>query len=378
MAMRTLTDVFRELLREKGIDKVGSLSRRIPKRSSEKPLQEIALALLEEKGVIVKVKEPTTIAWDLEGKPTRGALFAYIPLSSSHLEKFEIVITGKDLKEKLSQLSYPYFIIDLMHWEKHTEKEKKKVALQASQSYGVIRDYLWGERLALTWVNEEFKEMANFPLDKVTAYEGPTWEFLNEKGIETVVLLDPWAEKDLSKEDFSAGAFIIGGIVDTGGTKKKTTPKIGEELEKRGIKVLRRRISLKGDIIGVPDRINLILEILLKMVLEGKPMDDAVLEVQSPLHAKWRLRKELPKHKKRFLIGGKKFLVVEKELFDEYSKWLNIRWEDFVQVLRELGFVALERKRIQHLNKISTPRLINGKLYRVILLKKAMMLCYNC
>jgi len=71
-------------------------------------------------------------------------------------------------------------------------------------------------------------------------------------------------------------------------------------------------------------------------------------------------------------------LIVEKELFDEYSKWLNIRWEDFVQVLRELNFVALERKRIQHLNKISSPRIINGKLYRVILLKRAMMLCYNC
>ena len=107
-------------------------------------------------------------------------------------------------------------------------------------------------------------------------------------------------------------------------------------------------------------------------------MEDAVLEVQSPLHAKWRLRKELPKHKKRFLIDGKKFLIVEKELFCEYSKWLNIRWEDFVQVVRELNFVALERKRIQHLNKISTPRIINGKLYRVILLKRAMMLCYNC
>ncbi|USS41671.1 tRNA (guanine-N2)-dimethyltransferase [Thermococcus aggregans] len=376
--MKKLSDVFKELLKEKGIDKIGSLSRRIPKRDSSRPLQEIAIAVLEGKGVIVKVNEPTTIAWDLEGKPTKGALFAYLPLNSSHLDKFEVVIEGKDLKEKLSQYRFPYFIIDLMHWEKHTEKEKRKVALQASQSYGVIRDYLWGDRLAVTWVNEEFKKLSNFPLEKVTAYEGSTWEFLKKEGIEEVVLLDPWAGEDLNEEDFSAGAFIIGGIVDTGGTKKKTTPKIGEELEKRGIKVLRRKISLRGDIIGVPDRINLILEIVLKMILEGKPMDDAVLEVQSPLHAKWRLRKELPKHKKRFLINGKKFLVVEKELFDEYSKWLNIRWEDFVQVLRELNFVALERKRIQHLNKISTPRIINGKLYRVILLKKAMMLCYNC
>lgn len=376
--MKKLGDILKEVLKEKGIEKIGSLSRRIPNRSSDKPLQEIAIALLENKGVIVQVNGPTTIAWDLEGRQTDKALFAYVPSNSSHLHKFKVIITGNDLREKISQSKWPYFVIDLMHWDKHTEKEKKKVALQASQSYGVIRDYLWGDRLALTWINEEFKKLANFPLDKITSYEGPTAEFIKKEGIDEVVLLDPWAEKDLSKEDFSTGAFIIGGIVDTGGTKKKTTPKIGEELERVGIKVKRRKISLKGDVIGVPDRINLILELLLKMVVEGKDMDKAILEVQSPLHAKWRLRKELPKHKIRFLIDGRKFLIVEKELFDEYSKWLNIRWEDFIQVLRELGFVALERKRIQQLNKISTPRIINGKLYRVILLKRAEMLCYNC
>ena len=373
MPMKKLSEIFAELLREKGIDKIGMLSKRY--RKSRNKLQDIALDVLEGKGAIVEVDEPTAIAWDLSGKRTEGAKYAYAP--SCIAKKFKVIISPGDLRARLPN-DYPYFIIDLMHWEKHTEKEKNKVALQAAQSYGVLRDYLWSELLALTWVNEEFKERAHFPLDRVTAYEGPTAEFLKEKGIDEVVLLDPRAEEVLSEKDFDVRAFIIGGIVDTGGTKKGTTAKIGEALESEGIKVRRRKIVLRGDIIGVPDRINHILKILLEMLVEGKSMEEAILTVQSPLHGRWRLRKELPKHKRRYLIDGKKYLIVEKELFDEYSKWLNIRWEDFVQVLRELNFVALERKRIHHLNKISMPRGINGKLYRVILLKRAALLCYNC
>lgn len=373
MPMKKLNEIFAELLKEKGIDKIGILSKRY--RKSKNKLQDIALDVLEGKGAIVEVDEPTAIAWNLSGRRTEGARYAYAP--SCIAKKFKVVVSPKELRDKLPK-DYPYFIIDLMHWEKHTEKEKDKVALQAAQSYGVLRDYLWSELLALTWVNEEFKEKAHFPLERVTAYEGSTAEFLKEKGIDEVVLLDPRAEEVLSEKDFDVRAFIIGGIVDTGGTKKGTTAKIGEALEGGEIKVRRRKITLRGDIIGVPDRINHILKILLEMLVEGKSMEEAILTVQSPLHARWRLRKELPKHKRRYLIDGRKYLVVEKELFDEYSKWLNIRWEDFVQVLRELNLIALERKRIHHLNKISVPRIINGKLYRVILLKRVALLCYNC
>jgi tRNA (adenine9-N1/guanine9-N1)-methyltransferase len=291
-------------------------------------------------------------------------------------DKFEMVLSPEELRSKLPE--WPYFIIDLYHWDRHTQKEKGKVCLQVSQSYGLLRDYFTGRELAVTWANDEFERMFKGPIDRITLYAGPTAEFLRENDIDEVVLLDPWAEEVLSEKDFDVGAFIIGGIVDTGGNKKKTTPKIGEELEKAVIKVRRRKIVLRGDVIGVPDRINRILGIILKMMVEGKSMDEAVYEFQEPLHARWRLRKELPKRAIRYKVNGKTYRVVEKELFDEYSRWLKIRWEDFVKVLRELDLIALERKRIHRLNKLSSPRIINGKLYRVILLKKAAMLCYNC
>lgn len=379
MPMKKLSKIFSEILTKRGIDKVGSLSKRIPNRESKNPIQDIAVAVLEDKGVIAEINSPTALAWDLKGNKTRGAEFAFVPLSSKYLPKFNIVLRGEDIMRELKKHSYPLFIIDLMHWEKHTLKEKRKVALQVAQSYGVIRDYLWGDLLNVTWVKEEFKKLAGgFPIERVNIHEVSTADFLKKEGMDEVILLDPRAEKDLSKEDFNVRAFIIGGIVDMGGTKKGTTAQIGKILEETGIKVRYRKITLRGDIFGVPDRINHILEIILKMLVEDKSMEEAILDVQAPVQAKWRLRKELPKRTVRFLIDGKKFLVVEKELYKELSEWLNIRWEDFVQVLRELNLVALERKRLHHLKKISTFRLIKEKGHWILLTKRAALLCYNC
>ncbi len=372
MAMMTLADVFREVLREKGVERVGALSKRF--RKSRNVLQDMAIEVFYGKGAVVRVPERTFFAWDLSGKRVEGSHYAYVP--SCMVGKFETVVERKDLLGRLPD--WPRFIIDLYHWKKHSQTEKGKICLQVTQSYGLLRDYFTGRELTVTWANDEFRRIYNGPLDRITAYEGPTAEFLAEKEIDEVVLLDPWADEVLSERDFDVKAFIIGGIVDTGGTKKKTTPKIGEELENAGIKVHRRKIVLRGDVIGVPDRINRILGIILKMMVEGEDMDRAVYEMQEPLHARWRLRKELPKRAIRYKVDGKTHRVVEKELFDEYSQWLKIRWEDFVKVLRELDLIALEQRRIHHLNKISNARIIHGRAYRIILLKKAAMLCYNC
>ncbi|ASI98779.1 tRNA (guanine(9)-/adenine(9)-N1)-methyltransferase [Thermococcus celer] len=370
--MKTLADVLRDALRERGIESFGVLSKRF--RKSRNKLQDVALEMINGKGAIFRVPEKTSVAWDLNGNRVEGSHYAYAPLCMA--EKFEIVLSPEELRSRLPE--WPRFVIDLSLWGEHTQKEKGKVCLQVIQSYGLLKERFTGRELVVAPANEEFKRLFYGPLDRITAYEGSTAEFLKENGIDEVVLLDPWADEVLGEDDLRAKAFVIGGIVDTSGKKRGATPKIGEELERGGIKVRRRKIVLKGDVIGVPDRINRIVGIILAMMVEGKSMDEAVYGFQEPLHARWRLRKELPRRAIRYKINGKTYRVVEKELFDEYSRWLRIRWEDFVKVLQELDLVALERRRIHHLNKISNPRVINGKLHRVILLKKAAMLCYNC
>ncbi|MFA4701183.1 tRNA (guanine(9)-/adenine(9)-N1)-methyltransferase [Pyrococcus kukulkanii] len=369
--MKRPGEILREILKEKGVESIGTLSRKWP--SGEDIYQELALLLLEGDGAIVKLGEPVKESWDLEGRKKGPSLYAYV--RPCMVDKFEVVVSREDLLHKLPD--YPWIIVDLMFWDKHIPKEKGKVSLQLRETYAVMRRMFWPRKLAITWVNEEFKRMSKLPLNKVEAFEGSTAKFLKLKGIERVVLLDPNAQEVLSQDDLKEKAFIIGGIVDMKGDKKGTTTKIGEELESKGIEVLRRKIVLRGDIVGVPDRINHIAEILLRM-LYGENMEKAILAVQAPTHARWRLRKEIPKRKIRYLIDGKLYLVVEKELYDELKQWLNIRWEDFVKVLRETGMVALERRRIHHLNKISVYRLDRSGGKRVILLKRAALLCYNC
>ncbi|ASJ10687.1 tRNA (guanine-N2)-dimethyltransferase [Thermococcus sp. P6] len=370
--MKTLADVFRETLKEKGISSFGVLSKRF--RGSKNPLQEVALEIINGKGAIFRLPEKTAHAWDLKGNRVGGSCYAYAPMCMG--EKFEMVLSPEELRSKLPE--WPFFIIDLSLWDRHTSREKGKLCLQIIQSYGLLKDHFTGRELTVAPAGEEFRRMFRGPLDRITTYEGPVAGFLKEKGIGEVVLLDPWADEVLTGEDFEVGAFVVGGIVDTSGKKRGTTPEIGRELEGAGIKVRRRKIVLKGDVIGVPDRINRIIGILLGMMVDGMSMDEAVYEFQEPRHARWRLRKELPKRAIRYRINGKTYRVVEKELFESYSNWLKIRWEDFVKVLRELDLIALERKRIHRLNRISVPRVIKGKLHRVILLKKAAMLCYNC
>lgn len=377
MPVKKLADLLKEVLEGKGVQSIGTLSKRIPKRGSDDVIQDIAIALYEGKGFIGKLQDGAALSWDLNGKRAPPSRFAFIPLPLR--DRFEAVLTPGEFREEVEKQDYPYIIIDLMHWEKHTPREKKKVAFQVSRCYGTLRDYLTGDIYAITWANDEFKSLLKgMPVEKATLFEGSTAEFLKEIGVDEVLILDPNGEEELGEKDFDFKALILGGIVDMGGDKRGTTSQIARALEEEGIKVKRRRIALRGDVIGVPDRINMILEIVLKMLTEAKSMEKAILEVQAPLQARWRLRKEIPKHKIRYLIDGKKYLVVERELYDELKEWLNIRWEDFVRVLRELNFVALDRRRINHLNKISSYRIINGKGYRVILLKRVSMLCYNC
>ncbi|MDI3483563.1 MAG: tRNA (adenine9-N1/guanine9-N1)-methyltransferase [Methanobacteriaceae archaeon] len=332
--MKSLGLIFKELLESEGIDRIGGLHR----MKGDDPFQEVAISILDGKGAIIRLDEPVKPAWSLDGELVGSSHFVYSP--SGHDDN---LIGREEIKRELSKYEHPYFIIDLMYWDEHTDKEKRKLALQLNQSYGLIRDYLWGERLVLTWLNKRAESSMHFPLQRITSFKGPTHKFLAENGMREAILLDPWAEKDIRPEDLISKAFIIGGIVDKTGNKKGATPRIGEELQENGIKVKRRRISLRGDTVGVPDRINLILEILLKMIFEDKKMEEAIFEVQPYRDARWRLRKELPKHK----IKLGKMVIVEKELFYEYSRWLNIRWKDFQKVVDDLKFIALEKDEIR-------------------------------
>ncbi len=80
MPMKTLADVFREALKEKGISSIGTLSKRF--RKSKNKLQDIAIEIVHGKGAVFRVPEKTAVAWDLNGNRVDGSYYAYAPPSA--------------------------------------------------------------------------------------------------------------------------------------------------------------------------------------------------------------------------------------------------------------------------------------------------------
>ncbi len=244
-------------------------------------------------------------------------------------------------REKLLEKAkdFPYIVIDCSFYDLHTEKEKRKLKLQIQQCLGVVRRYMWDERLVITHV--DFGMGVFYPR---------TADFIREKGLKDVVLLDPNGEEVFDGQ--RAECYIIGGIVDKTGNKRGLTSKIGENLRKEGIDFRSVRIELRGDVVGVPDRLNSIAEIVLRVVLDGEDVESAIRSVQSHLVAKWRLRKELPKRTVRIDVKGRPFRVVRKSEIKNFE-WLNLRPKDFYECCNELGYLVLDDGWLEKILKLS-------------------------
>lgn len=242
-------------------------------------------------------------------------------------------VTSKDRKKvmmckegAISRDTSPYIAIDCRFYELLSEKEKKSLKKQIEQTLGVIRKFLWDEKLVVTGKNFE-----------IGKYYEKLEDFLIEKGIKKIVLLDPYADEIFMGEE--AECYVVGGIVDKG-EERVLTPLIGKALRDSNFEVLSRKIVLRGDKIGVPDRINQIVEILLRVICNSESVEEAIKNVQPRLVARWRLRKELPKVSFRILVGNEVFRAVKKSEFKKFY-WLNLNEDDFYRVAREMNFFVV-------------------------------------
>ena len=315
-----LRDVFISELRKRKIERVGTRLKKV--MSSSDPIAKMALYVANGKAEVCRSDGGLKHSFTLNGHFVSLPPHAYIGKCQS-----EILLT----KDDLTKHPFPYVVVDCGFYDEHSEKEKWKIELRVKQALGVVREYMWDDKLVVTY--RDFGYGLHYP---------STEEFLKNRGIEKAVLLDPNGEELYSKT--GADCFIIGGIVDKSGLKKGYTSKIGKALESEGIDVDYRRIELRGDVVGVPDRINHIAEILLRVELDEEEVEKAVRAVQPPLVAKWRLRKELHEKTVRVCIGEKVVRLVERGAFDEFRGWLNITKKDFYDVCREQKFYVVSEK----------------------------------
>ncbi|AEA47658.1 tRNA (guanine-N1-)-methyltransferase [Archaeoglobus veneficus] len=314
-----LRDVFAELLRERGIERIWG---------PEKSLQKLAVLVATGKAVVCRAKG-CRCSIDLNGNFLNEPAQAYVGDASSTSGCDEVILTGKELVEKCRKYRFPYIAVDCSYFHLHSEKERKKLVLQLKCALGVVREFMWDEKMVIT--GARFEELN-------VLYYSSLEDFLTEKRFDKVILLDPNAENVFDGQ--RADCYIIGGIVDMSGNKKGLTTEIGKRLEKAGIDFEARKILLRGDVIGVPDRINSITEIILRTVLDGEYIEDAIRAVQSHVVARWRLKKELPKYTIR-VDTSRPFRLVKKSTFAEFN-WLNLGWKDFFEVCRQLEFVVVD------------------------------------
>ncbi|WP_456483643.1 hypothetical protein [Methanopyrus kandleri] len=184
----------------------------------------------------------------------------------------------------------PHFVVDYRFWGEHSDFGRTNLIRQTAVTASTLRLYLSDRHMSLVNVTPEAEErfLKAFPSFEGGLYED--WEdLIAELSVDRIILLDPNAEEELDENEIREDTvFVLGGIVDENmrGWTAKLAPGIPCDVE-------RRRITLKGSIIGVPDRINALVEALSRVIVEGEPLERAILRVQSPRFARRRLSREL-------------------------------------------------------------------------------------
>jgi tRNA (adenine9-N1/guanine9-N1)-methyltransferase len=209
------------------------------------------------------------------------------------------------------------FLIDLSFFGYHSEKGKNSLLMQVKESLNIIREYLFDTNLILINFPKNFLNFLGRNFCKF--YERNEFDFSKYNAI----ILDPYGEevfeeKDLEKYDL----FLIGGIVDVGQRWYYATKYLFEDLNFK-----RKRIELRGSIRGVPDRINLIIKILLESFYKKIPLEKAIVKNQTRKEIFDRLSLELKRNSS----------------FDEIKEVINVDHKSFNEIYEKLKKVVSKK-----------------------------------
>ncbi|QXJ29523.1 tRNA (adenine(9)-N(1))-methyltransferase [Saccharolobus shibatae B12] len=198
----------------------------------------------------------------------------------------------------------PQFIIDLGNIDLLQDEEKTSLEQQIQVSIKTIREYLFDYNLKLAHTPDSFKLESR---NKI--------EILNHIPKDNAIVLNPYGDTIANEEIIrNTKFFIIGGIVDKGRRLKNATYDLSR---KYGYDELPQvKISLRNSTVGVPDRINSIIEILLKVIV-GNNLEEAIISTQSNADKVSRLVRELNMLEKfdyDAIIGLKNWLKIDDKL----------------------------------------------------------------
>ncbi len=322
-----------ELMDSKGIYKLGSRVWLHRKRVEELGFQYAAVeALVREYDVFYDLDFRGRTVYESSYKGSRFKM-----LMGPGDERAQASISAKgdiekrafkwsDIEDLLPNPPLPLYVIDLSMRFIHSDDELAKLRLQIAVSLNVVRRYLWDKHLAITsvdsatvnWLSEIIGE------NKMTIMQSKPSELLWSVDADRVIILRPDAPQPLTANDvMMADAFLIGGIVD-----RIPRPGVSRVLDNLVPWGSPRRIDLRGSIVGVPERINRIIEILLKARYEYPgDIEKAIVTSMTKKDVVARAYIEIVKNGRRTPRG----LIVSWDLYRELKTWLPITPEEFVK-----------------------------------------------
>jgi len=238
----------------------------------------------------------------------------YITVKLNKEAKEEILLE----KEKYLSLlkNEKKFLVDLSLYKLHSKAGKKSLEIQVAHALKEIREFLYDRNLILIGdldfsflgKNEVkiYKKREDFPFEKFKP-----------------VILDPYAEDTLTEKDLKKyDLFLIGGIVDVGQKWIGATSYLFRDLD-----FDKKKIVLGDSITGVPDRINILIKILLECIYLSIPLEIAIVKNQTKKDILERLNYEIRKLKSNNTI--------KEEDLDKILKYVNTTKEFLIKFLKE-------------------------------------------
>ena len=239
------------------------------------------------------------------------------------------VISWRDLYQQLPSPPLPAVVVDMSKRNIHTEEELSSLKVQLAITLSVVRRYLWDPHLILSSAGEDVKSWLADMIGnaKIQIRSERPGRILWSMSADKVIILRPDAEKVLTEQEIvEADAFLIGGVVD-----KIPRPGVSRFLDSAVPWGKPRRIELRGSLVGVPERINRIVEILFKVKFDGMRLEEAILTSMTKKDVYRRLHVEIMRASK----GGKKPL--SRQHYEMLKTWLPINCRDYLEVATKSG-----------------------------------------
>ncbi|MEM4514256.1 MAG: hypothetical protein QXZ41_07105 [Ignisphaera sp.] len=328
--------IFAQVLRDYGI-RVVAIDKRIlfytpttSKNSSEDLLAYLAISLLLGK-IQICIDEA-------QGTPT-GFYKGIVLLSTVRKGIYsDAIISRRDIpctkdvtlsvREKLLQIlpRTPVFIIDLSLWELHHDKEKYSLIKQLAVAINTIRKWLTDLNIVFVSAPSEIRQRLRILIPNIVAYFSSE-EFYKSLDPQYTVVLDPYASDELTEYDvYKYSYFIIGGVVDRLYPRPYATYMI---YKLNRLSFPRKAIKLRDSIIGVPNELNKVIDLILSTKLINLSLEESILRNMGVDDRLIRVMCEVEK-----IIKSK--INVDLEYLKTIAKFYGLEEEQFLKVISKI------------------------------------------